>query len=268
VKINRNDQIGGQPLKLVRDLLQQCHNGYICIENVVDHLQQNWWHGVVEDLFVRDLITRRDRSYARKTFDPNDRQIYGVPVPRMPDLSVPAKALFNYLLAEGYIELDDAATRKGEVWHRTTIKGQALKMTKLVSRMNRAKADALLKSVLERVAALNADPDMLHWVTEVRVFGSYLTDTDDLGDLDIALDHQQRPALEGDAFDKAIDAFASKHGKQNLQYMDWLHLPWRVMLQRVKARSPYISIHTIDEVTKGGFDSRTVYTFTPPGTHR
>jgi hypothetical protein len=27
----------------------------------------------------------------------------------------------------------------------------------------------------------------LHWITEVRVFGSYLTDADDLGDLDLAI---------------------------------------------------------------------------------
>jgi hypothetical protein len=68
-------------------------------------------------------------------------------------------------------------------------------MTKLVARMNRAKAEALLKGVLERVAAINADPDMLHWVIEIRVVGSYLTDTDDLGDLDVALDHSDDQSL-------------------------------------------------------------------------
>jgi hypothetical protein len=36
--------------------------------------------------------------------------------------------------------------------------------------------------------------------------------------------------------------------------------------QRIKGRSPYISMHDISEVVKGGFDSRTVYAFTPPKT--
>ena len=116
---DRKSQIGGQPLKLVRDCLQQRHNGYIKLENIVDHLQQNWWHGIVEDLLV----------------------------PRVPDFSVPAQTLFNYLLAKGYIEPDEHF-KAG--WHRTTIKGQALKMAKLVPRINRAKAETLLKGVLER----------------------------------------------------------------------------------------------------------------------
>jgi hypothetical protein len=144
---DRKSQIGGQPLKLVRDCLQQRHNGYIKLENIVDHLQQNWWHGIVEDLLVRGLITRHDRNYARKTFNPRDKEIYGVRVPRVPDFSVPAQTLFNYLLAKGYIEPDEHF-KAG--WHRTTIKGQALKMAKLVPRINRAKAETLLKGVLER----------------------------------------------------------------------------------------------------------------------
>ena len=196
MKIDRNGQIGGQPLKLVRDCLRQGQNGYISIEGVVDHLQQNWWHEFVDDLLERGVIRRNNRSSARRNLHwSREKTIYGVRAPAMPDFREPAQTLFDYLLAEGYIQPDDATRHRDKVWHQTTIKGEALKMTKLVARMNRAKAEALLKGVLERVAAINADPDMLHWVIEIRVVGSYLTDTDDLGDLDVALDHSDDQSL-------------------------------------------------------------------------
>ena len=92
----------------------------------------------------------------------------------MPDFSAPTRTPFDYLLAEGYIERvvstpDDPVPNEREIRHETTIKGQALLITTLVPRINRAKAEVLLKGVLE---AVNADPELLHWVTEVRVFGS------------------------------------------------------------------------------------------------
>jgi predicted nucleotidyltransferase len=48
-------------------------------------------------------------------------------------------------------------------------------------------------SRLRRAEIGNARDDLLHWVTEVRVFGSYLTDSDDLGDLDLAINLERRP---------------------------------------------------------------------------
>jgi hypothetical protein len=117
---------------------------------------------------------------------------------------------------------------------------------------------------LERVAAINADPELMDWVTEVRVFGSYLTDSDDLGDLDLALRYELRPVDDKD-FSDAIRAFAAKHGKRHLSWHDQLSLPERVVEHRIKGRSPYISMHSIRELERNSsFGGKTVYTFTPP----
>jgi hypothetical protein len=274
MKIDRKGQIGGQPLKLVRDFLRSRRHGYISVENIVHHLQQNWWNEFIEDLFERDVIDRDARNYARKEFDFWSRQktIYGARVPKMPNFNTKARTLFDHLLAEEYIERvvgtpDDPAPNDGKVRHRTTMKGQALLITTLAPRINRAKAEALLKGVLERVAAINADPELMHWVTEVRVFGSYLTDSDDLGDLDLALSYQRRPTKKDDlkGFTDAIKAFVARHGKQHLSWEDQMFLPERMMKQRIKGRSPYISMHGIDELEQNpGFAGKTVYTFMPP----
>jgi predicted nucleotidyltransferase len=54
-------------------------------------------------------------------------------------------------------------------------------------------------------------------VTEIRLFGSYLTDSDDLGDIDLALSYHPRPTGERvRGFTDSIEAFAAKHGKQHL----------------------------------------------------
>jgi hypothetical protein len=270
MKVERKALIGGQPVKVVRDLLQR--HGNITLKNIVEHLKRNWIHEFAEDLLRRDLIDRHGRNYLRKNFDPRDRIVYGIRVPKMPDFSPTAKTLFDYLLAEGYIieaavsTPDNRLPNDGKDRYQTTIKGQALRITTLAPRISRAKAEALLAGVLERVAQANADPELLDWVTEVRVFGSYLTDADDHGDLDIALSYRTRPTREGlQNFSDEISAFAERHGKQHLSWRDQLFLPERMLKQRIKGRSPHISMHNISELNRNPqFGGKTVYTFTPP----
>ncbi len=56
--------------------------------------------------------------------------------------------------------------------------------------LSRKKAEELLNGVIERAKQINASPDSeyMHWVTKIAVFGSYLTDTEKLGDVDIAVE--------------------------------------------------------------------------------
>src|SRR5215208_4892665 len=68
MKLDRNSQIGGQPLKLVRDAIRR-RNGYVSVEGLVERLQQNWWNTFVEDLFERGVIDRSSRNDARRNFD-------------------------------------------------------------------------------------------------------------------------------------------------------------------------------------------------------
>ena len=266
MKIDYKSQIGGQPFKLVRDFLRSQRGGYISVEGILEYLQLNWWNEFIDDLFERGVIRRHARNYGRNNFGfwSGEKTIHDVRIPKMPDFSTPAQVLFDHLLAEGYIERKSSADTNGGIPHRTTVRGQALLMTRLVPRINRAKAEALLNDVLERVAAINADPELMDWVTEVRVFGSYLTDSDDLGDLDLALRYQLRPVDDKD-FSDAIRAFAAKHGKRHLSWDDQLSLPVRTLEQRIKGRSPYISMHSIRELERNSsFGGKTVYTFTPP----
>jgi hypothetical protein len=117
----------------------------------------------------------------------------------------------------------------------------------LVSRINRAKADKLLADFLQSVEEVNAHPDLLHWVTEVRVFGSYLTNSDDLDEIDLAIKNKRRPV--SGPFGDARIAF----------YSD------RLVARLLKGGSRYILLHDVTELDESfELGGKTVYTFAPP----
>jgi len=57
--------------------------------------------------------------------------------------------------------------------------------------VTRKTADRALHEFLDRVRTLNANKDALYQVPEVVIFGSYLTDAERLGDVDLAIEPVQ-----------------------------------------------------------------------------
>ena len=125
-----------------------------------------------------------------------------------------------------------------------------MRAARSVQRLNRAKADKLLTDFLRSVEEVNAHPGLLHWVTEVRVFGSYLTNSDDLGDIDIVIKKESRPEQNDKFFGSDRDM---------VFYLDLL----AALL--LKGGSRFISLHGVTELDeKFDFEGKTIYTFAPP----
>ena len=113
---------------------------------------------------------------------------------------------------------------------------------RFVPRINRAKAEKLLADFLQCVEEVNAHPDLPHWVTEVRVFGSYLNNSDNLGEIDLAIKKERRPASGS-----ISDAY-----------------PERLVALLLKGGSRYISLHGVAELDENfEFGGKTIYTFAP-----
>ena len=113
---------------------------------------------------------------------------------------------------------------------------------RFVPRINRAKAEKLLADFLQSVEEVNAHPDLLHWVTEVRVFGAYLNNSDNLGEIDLAIKKERRPASG-----PFSDAY-----------------PERLVALLLKGGSRYISLHSVAELDENSeFGGKTIYTFAP-----
>jgi hypothetical protein len=84
------------------------------------------------------------------------------------------------LIAAGYLEHE-----RGD-WYRASAAGRRLRNAKFLKPIPREKANLLFEGFMDRVAEVNRREELTHVVEEVRVFGSFLGDSPDLGDLDLA----------------------------------------------------------------------------------
>jgi hypothetical protein len=225
MKLDRNSLIAGQPAKTVRNMLQEVARGdCFYAQAVADYLLRERWREYVDELIAQGALKPHARTYWRREWRQliQEKVTYGgrIRIRKPPDQIAEARALIDALIKNGIVELYASSSK--EAAYTTTMAGNAMRMTGFVPRINRAKAEKLLDSVLERVAAINARPDLLHWVTDVRVFGSYLTDSDDLGDLDVAVKLERRPVKNtGDhPWVQACLAMTRGSGKTFRNYLD------------------------------------------------
>ena len=267
MKLDRNTLIGGQPAKVVREMLRNFGPYNFSFFGVGQFLRKQLWRDYIDELAASREIDEYARGRLRRYWETwvDEGSFYQgrVTLKKIPEQTTAAKALVEALLADGIITRADAHPGDETVWYETTDKGQSLKLAGFTPRMNRAKAEALLNGVLERVEQINARDDLLHWVTEVRVFGSYLTDTDDLGDLDVAVKLQHRPFPDKEAIRAARSKLAGNRQFRNI--LEALGFPEQFVLRLIKNRSPRISVHGTDELDENPkLGGKTVYTFAPP----
>jgi hypothetical protein len=151
------------------------------------------------------------------------------------------------LTGDGYLEQRvswPGPAGKTEPEWRTTISGNALAMASFLNPISRAKARSLLNGVLERAAQYNVDPGKPYIVTELRVFGSYVTDSETLGDLDLSMEFTDRDTtrIRTDVFKE----YAAASGRRFGTLMAELTWPTKDLLQILRKGSPYINIVTED----------------------
>ena len=186
LKPDRNSTIAGQPLKTVRAMLRELGRGdCFTVASVEAFLRKQLWSDHVDDLARRGKISPAVRHLYKKTggrtnSSRNVTSLIGAN--RIPDQATAARALVEQLLKAGMIEVNARfADCREQVAYQPTRRA-----ARFVPRINRAKAEKLLADFLQCVEEVNAHPDLPHWVTEVRVFGSYLNNSDNLGEIDLA----------------------------------------------------------------------------------
>jgi hypothetical protein len=268
LKTDRTSTIAGQPLKTVRAMLRELgRSDYFTGTSVEAFLHKQLWSDHVDDLAKQGKVSPDMQLLYKKSGEwtnssPNVHPLIGIN--RISDQATAARALVEQLLKDGMIELNARFSDcRGHVAYQPTSKGNAMRSARLVPRLNRAKADKLLADFLRSVEEVNAHPDLLHWVTEVRVFGSYLTNSDDLGNIDIAIRKEKRPV--SGAFSDACVAMAEQNSKifgtdrSTVFYLDLL------VARLLKGGSRYISLHGVTELDENfDFEGKTIYTFAPP----
>ena len=244
MKTNRT--IAGQRLKTVRAMLREFgRNDCFTVASVEAFLHQQLWSDHVDDLAKQGKISADMRRLYKKSGEwinsgLNVHPLIGVNL--IPDQATAARALVEQLLKDGMIEVNGQFFDSQQVAYQITTKGNAM-LAARIARLKRAKAEKLLADFLQCVEEVNAHPDLLHWVTEVRVFGSYLTNGDDLDEIGLEIKKERRPAS---------GSFSDTY-------------PERLVALLLKGGSRYISLHGVagfDESSE--FGGKTVYTFAPP----
>lgn len=111
-----------------------------------------------------------------------------------------AQEIFDTLCTEGYIdpvEIPDNADEKNTYW-KTTLNGNSLAIATARKPITRQTAERLLNEFLQRVKEINDCADYAYCVKQVVIFGSYLSDSPNLGDIDLAIwiEHRYNDMLE------------------------------------------------------------------------
>ncbi len=248
LKTDHNSTIAGQPLKTVRAMLRELgRSEYFTVASVAAFLHKQQWSDHVDDRAKQGKISPDMRRLYKKNggWTNSSRNVHPlIGANRIPDQTTAARALVEQLLKDGMIEVNARFSDcREQVAYQPTIKGKAMRAARSVPRINRAKAEKLLADFLQCVEEVNAHPDLLHWVTEVRVFGSYLTNSDDLGEIELAIKKERRPGS---------GSFSDAY-------------PERLVARLLKGGSRYISLHGVAELDENSeVGGKTLYTFAPP----
>lgn len=125
--------------------------------------------------------------------------------------------------------------------------------------VRRERADKLIQQMIAAAEAINADPAMMHRVTVLAVFGSYLTDKAVLGDLDMA--YGFKALWTPETYDErrkglvAVYPFPKSVASDFAQRLFW---PERLMRRRLKVGRG-ISLHDFSELALLGCPYRIIF---------
>ena len=150
-----------------------------------------------------------------------------------------APGLLAHFVAEGYLNITKRTT---ETW-TVTSKAKRLFDKSTTRLLKRTKAQEKLQALLVRVKQLNENAYYLYTVTRLGVFGSYLTDKNLLGDLDVCL--SLAPREKNKAHMKLHQgrinrAFAEGHRLSSLS--DEICYPIDECYKFLKGRSPKLNL--------------------------
>jgi predicted nucleotidyltransferase len=173
---------------------------------------------------------------------------------------VKAHALIDEMAVRGFLQ--DSEQRPGDSrrFYECGPQGSRLASARLLKPITRQKVDVIIARLLQRVERVNARPELLERVCEVRVFGSYLEERDDFGDIDVAVRTVRK---EGSGKDWVRESLrrADMSGRTFSSYLDRLVYGHTEVMRLLKARSRYLSLHTMDDLEAIGAVSRILFKY-------
>ncbi|MDZ7743746.1 MAG: hypothetical protein U5Q03_18935 [Bacteroidota bacterium] len=160
-----------------------------------------------------------------------------------------SKEIINKLINNGYLKIKkEKAGSRIQYELVPTAKGNRLGNASALPPITTGKATQLLSDLIERAKSINENDDLVYYIESLKVFGSYLSDTEVLSDLDVGFKLSRR--YEGDQFmernQKRIDLALNK-GKSFRNFVDEVTWPHTEVIKMLKAGKRYINLHNEEE---------------------
>jgi predicted nucleotidyltransferase len=132
-----------------------------------------------------------------------------------------------------------------EAYFCNTLDGNALAVASAAKPVSRDVAEKAFQEFMERVRTVNADPYYIYKVAKVILFGSFLGDSDVVGDVDIALDLAAKEK-DTETFGEQLDqrrAEAIAKGRRFKTFVDEVTWPQDEVWLFLKSKSRVLSFH-------------------------
>jgi hypothetical protein len=227
--------IVGLPVKTARDLMRHLNVYRIDAETVLEFLNDEHWRGTVD---AARKANPKIPAGVRKRGD-DQREVCKIwDFKFMPVKAAEAKRVFAALLAEGYLEPHEPEHKFDKAKYQTSIKGRRLAAANLTKRFDRRNADNEIAALIARANEINTRDELAFYVHKVTAFGSYLTDSDDLGDIDLVVELQPRREKHTDE-----SHYRADNSGKSLDFMASLYYGSNEVLRLLRARKPRLSFN-------------------------
>ena len=230
MRVDWNQEAQGLSLMEVRDVLRKAAMDGIVTTADIGH----------------QLLTPEERRYASRRARPDGR--------------TRAAAVLAMLAASGLVEAPDtpASRHGGEQRHpgyQLTRTAMSLLRADKTARIPRDKADQAVAELRKAIAATLGDASLMWEVDEIGIYGSYLTDEADLGDVDVA--YSLRPRWEeaggaGPSYDTMRDALERRHPSPGSMRHDMIYAWAEVSVERMLKVKRCIKLTAIKHVRQLG----------------
>ncbi len=150
-----------------------------------------------------------------------------------------ASTLLEELTRQGFLKKSTAGRQK---LFLITTKGLALGSATAAAPIRRAKADSALEEFLKRVELVNSSTRYLYGVKTAVLFGSYVTGSGSVGDIDIALQLEQKPIPNWMEAANKYSKEAAAAGRRFRSFIEFLCWPEIDVKQFLKGRSRTLSL--------------------------
>ena len=170
-----------------------------------------------------------------------------------------AQQLINELAQREIIEYVKGID--GEYLYELTVKGNAFANATAAKPIMRKTADRAISQLLDRVKEVNNDPYFLYEVKRVVVFGSYLSNSEKINDVDIAIElvsKEQNLELREKHFTQRREEVARK-GKYFGNIIEELAWPEIEVRKFLKSRSRSLSFHLIEDPILEQTEYKTIF---------